>query len=251
MAARRRGRRARPQPHLVRQPRRATWRSSLYGIPHVATVHSLEPMRPWKAEQLGGGYAVSSFCERTALEAADAIVAVSREQARDILACYPAIDPARVHVIHNGIDSERVPARPRHRRARAPRHRPGAAVGRLRRPHHAPEGRHATLLDAAAAVRPRARSSCSAPGAPDTPEIAAEIEAKVDARARGARRHRLDRRACCRAPRSIQILSHATRVRVPVDLRAARHRQPRGDGLRDGRRRDAHRAASPRSSRTA
>ena len=65
----------------------------LYGIPHVATVHSLEPMRPWKEEQLGGGYAVSSFCERTALEAADAVIAVSREQARDVLACYPAIDP--------------------------------------------------------------------------------------------------------------------------------------------------------------
>src|SRR6201995_4222388 len=66
----------------------------LYGIPHVATVHSLEPLRPWKQEQLGGGYAVSSFCERTALEAADAIVAVSQEQARDVLACYPAVDPA-------------------------------------------------------------------------------------------------------------------------------------------------------------
>src|SRR5450432_1154805 len=79
----------------------------LYGIPHVATVHSLEPMRPWKEEQLGGGYAVSSFCERTALEAADAIIAVSREQARDVLACYPAVDPARVSVIYNGIDSER------------------------------------------------------------------------------------------------------------------------------------------------
>ena len=78
----------------------------LYGIPHVATVHSLEPMRPWKAEQLAGGYAVSSFCERTALEAADAVIAVSREQARDLLACYPAIDPGRVRVIYNGIDSE-------------------------------------------------------------------------------------------------------------------------------------------------
>ena len=50
----------------------------LYGVPHVATVHSLEPLRPWKAEQLGGGYALSSFCERTALEAADAIIAVSQ-----------------------------------------------------------------------------------------------------------------------------------------------------------------------------
>ncbi len=76
----------------------------LYGIPHVATVHSLEPMRPWKAEQLGGGYAVSSFCERAGLEGADAIIAVSRAVADDICECYPAIPPERVHVIHNGVE---------------------------------------------------------------------------------------------------------------------------------------------------
>src|SRR5947207_7227706 len=75
-----------------------------YGIPHVATTHSLEPLRPWKSEQLGGGYALSSFCERTALEAADAIVAVSEAMRRDVMACYPAIEPERVEVIHNGID---------------------------------------------------------------------------------------------------------------------------------------------------
>ena len=67
----------------------------VHGIPHVATVHSLEPLRPWKAEQLGGGYAVSRWCERTALEAADAVIAVSAEQRRDLLACYPAVDPER------------------------------------------------------------------------------------------------------------------------------------------------------------
>src|SRR4051812_25186944 len=77
----------------------------LYGIPHVATVHSLEPLRPWKAEQLGGGYALSSFCERTALEAADAVIAVSNGTKRDILSVYPQIDPANVHVIYNGIDT--------------------------------------------------------------------------------------------------------------------------------------------------
>ena len=66
----------------------------LYGIPHVATVHSLEPLRPWKAEQLGGGYALSCFCERTALEAADAIIAVSAGMRRDVLACYPPIEPS-------------------------------------------------------------------------------------------------------------------------------------------------------------
>ena len=78
----------------------------VHGIPHVATVHSLEPMRPWKREQLGGGYAVSSFAERTALEAADAIVAVSAAHLREILECYPAVDPARTSVIYNGIDAD-------------------------------------------------------------------------------------------------------------------------------------------------
>jgi len=78
----------------------------LYGIPHVATTHSLEPHRPWKAEQLGGGYAVSSFCERTALEAADAVIAVSGAMKDDIVGTYPAIAPDRVVVIHNGVDTE-------------------------------------------------------------------------------------------------------------------------------------------------
>ncbi|WP_055564755.1 glycogen synthase [Streptomyces atriruber] len=78
----------------------------LHGIPHVLTSHSLEPLRPWKAEQLGGGYALSSWAERTAAEAADAVIAVSGAMREDILACYPAIDPAKVHVVHNGIDAE-------------------------------------------------------------------------------------------------------------------------------------------------
>jgi starch synthase len=78
----------------------------LYGVPHVVTAHSLEPLRPWKAEQLGGGYQLSSWVERTAYEAADAIVAVSKGMAADVLAAYPAVDPQRVHVIHNGIDTE-------------------------------------------------------------------------------------------------------------------------------------------------
>ena len=77
----------------------------LYGVPHVATVHSLEPLRPWKAEQLGGGYALSSWCERIALEGADAIIAVSDAMRRDTLACYPAVHPDRVSVIYNGVDT--------------------------------------------------------------------------------------------------------------------------------------------------
>src|SRR4051812_14732879 len=77
----------------------------LYGIPHVVTTHSLEPLRPWKAEQLGGGYAISSWSERTALLAADAVVSVSEGMRRDVLACYPEVDPERVTVLHNGIDT--------------------------------------------------------------------------------------------------------------------------------------------------
>ena len=133
----------------------------MYGIPAVCTVHSLEPMRPWKEEQLGGGYAVSSFCERTALEAADAIVAVSSEMRRDVLACYPAIDPERVRVIYNGIDTEEYRPDPGTDVLERYGVDPVAAVGRLRRPDHAPEGPHVS------AATPRCRStrppsSCSA-----------------------------------------------------------------------------------------
>src|SRR6188768_187113 len=90
----------------------------LHGIPHVVTAHSLEPLRPWKAEQLGGGYRVSSWIEKTAFEAADAIIAVSAGMRADVLRCYPSLDPARVHVIHNGIDVEAW-APPRTEEARA------------------------------------------------------------------------------------------------------------------------------------
>ncbi len=77
----------------------------LYSVPHVVTVHSLEPLRPWKAEQLGGGYALSSWCERTAVEAAAAVIAVSEGMRADVLAAYPAVPPDRVRVIRNGIDT--------------------------------------------------------------------------------------------------------------------------------------------------
>src|SRR5690349_2176271 len=77
----------------------------LHGVPHVVSAHSLEPMRPWKAEQLGGGYAISSWAERTAYEGAAAVIAVSAAMRDDVLRCYPALDPDRVHVVHNGIDT--------------------------------------------------------------------------------------------------------------------------------------------------
>lgn len=78
----------------------------LYDVPHVVTSHSLEPQRPWKAEQLGGGYRLSSWVERTAYESADAVIAVSAGSRRDVLASYPALDPDVVHVVHNGIDAD-------------------------------------------------------------------------------------------------------------------------------------------------
>lgn len=78
----------------------------LHGVPHVITAHSLEPLRPWKIEQLGGGYRVSSWVEATAYAHAQAIIAVSAGMRQDILAAYPGVDPARVHVVHNGIDTE-------------------------------------------------------------------------------------------------------------------------------------------------
>ncbi|MDR1852283.1 MAG: glycogen synthase [Propionibacteriaceae bacterium] len=81
--------------------------SSLYlDIPHVVTTHSLEPHRPWKAEQLGGGYRVSSWAEKTALEAADAVIAVSSGMRKDVLDSYPDLDAERVYVVRNGIDTE-------------------------------------------------------------------------------------------------------------------------------------------------
>ena len=78
----------------------------MHGVPHVLSAHSLEPLRPWKAEQLGGGYALSSWAEKTAYLGADAIIAVSDGMRRDILSCYPEVDPDRVHTVHNGIDTE-------------------------------------------------------------------------------------------------------------------------------------------------
>ncbi|MDQ1427734.1 MAG: alpha-maltose-phosphate synthase [Acidimicrobiaceae bacterium] len=77
----------------------------MHAIPHVVTTHSLEPMRPWKRDQLGAGYEVSKFCERTALEGADAVIAVSSGMRDDVLRIYPAIDPVRVTVIYNGVDA--------------------------------------------------------------------------------------------------------------------------------------------------
>ena len=139
--------------------------SLLAGIPHVVSAHSLEPMRPWKAEQLGGGYAISSWVERTAYEAAAGIIAVSAGMRADVLRSYPSVDPAKVHVVHNGIDSQLLGARRGPRRRAPPRRRPRPALGRLRRADHPAEG--PALLPARRPRRCRRRCSwCSAPARP-------------------------------------------------------------------------------------
>jgi alpha-maltose-1-phosphate synthase len=146
----------------------------LHGVPHVVTTHSLEPLRPWKAEQLGGGYALSSWCERTAIEAADAVIAVSEGMKRDVLAAYPAVDPARVRVVYNGIDTGQYrpdPATDVLDRLGIDPDRPSVVyVGRITRQKGLPY-----LLRAAASLPPSAQLVLLA-GAPDTPEIGAEVE---------------------------------------------------------------------------
>jgi starch synthase len=149
----------------------------LHGAPHVTTAHSLEPLRPWKAEQLGGGYRLSSWIERTAFEGAAGVIAVSEGMRRDILRCYPDIDPARVHMVHNGIDTQRwSPTTDLDvvRRHGVDPDRPSVVfVGRITRQKGLPY-----FLRAAAQLPPDVQLVLCA-GAPDTREIAAEVEGLV------------------------------------------------------------------------
>ncbi|MFT2816309.1 glycogen synthase [Leifsonia sp. A12D58] len=151
----------------------------LHGIPHVVTAHSLEPLRPWKAEQLGGGYRVSSWIEKTAFEAADAVIAVSDGMRRDILRSYPDLDASRVHVVYNGIDLERwkpVDDQELVRSLGIDPDRPSVVfVGRITRQKGLPY-----LLRAAALLPPEVQLVLCA-GAPDTPGILAEVTAGVEA----------------------------------------------------------------------
>ncbi len=153
--------------------------SLLHGIPHVVTAHSLEPLRPWKAEQLGGGYRVSSWIESTAFAGAAAVIAVSEGMRRDILRCYPWLDEQRVSVVHNGIDLERWQAVDDANLVRElgiDPDRPSVVfVGRITRQKGLPY-----LLQAAAMLPPEVQLVLCA-GAPDTPEILAEVQAGVAA----------------------------------------------------------------------
>jgi alpha-maltose-1-phosphate synthase len=183
-----------------------------YDIPHVATVHSLEPMRPWKAEQLGGGYALSSWCERVSLESADAIIAVSKGSREDILACYPAIDPDRVGVIYNGIDAAQYTPDPDTgvlEKYGIDPDRPSVVfVGRITRQKGVPY-----LVDAALRFDESAQLVLCA-GAPDTPEIAAEVEGKVR-RLREERGNVIWLDQMLPKHEVIQLLSHATVFACP------------------------------------
>jgi starch synthase len=150
----------------------------MWSIPHVVTAHSLEPLRPWKAEQLGGGYALSMFCERTGIEGADAVIAVSKAVREDVLRCYPGARPDRVHVIHNGIDPEVYKPQPSQEalnRFGIDSSKPFAFFnGRMTRQKGV-----ALLLAAALKTDPRHQLVIVA-SSPDTPELAAEVAALAE-----------------------------------------------------------------------
>jgi starch synthase len=154
------------------------WAKLLYDVPHVVTAHSLEPQRPWKAEQLGGGYRISSWAERTAMEGADAVVAVSAGMREDVLAAYPAVPPERVHVIHNGIDADFYrpdPGTDVLARIGVDLTRPYVCfVGRITRQKGVPH-----LLRAGLHLDPAVQLVLLA-GAADTPELKAETDALIE-----------------------------------------------------------------------
>jgi starch synthase len=178
----------------------------LHGIPHIATTHSLEPLRPWKAEQLGGGYALSSWSERTGLEGADRVIAVSGGMKADLRAAYPAIPDERISVVYNGVDTTTYrpdqgtdvlaaqgidPARPY-----------VIFLGRVTRQKGLP-----VLLEAARELRPEAQLVLLA-GPAETPELGAEVDALLDQlRATRTGVHWIPE--MLPRPSVIQLLSHA------------------------------------------
>jgi alpha-maltose-1-phosphate synthase len=150
----------------------------LYGMPFVLTTHSLEPLRAWKAEQLGSGYLMSSWMERTAILDADAIIAVSAGTKADILRAYPEVDPARIHVIYNGIDLAEYQKTEGTQALTDYGVDPSVPyvlfVGRITRQKGVTH-----LVDAIRSMPPETQVVLCA-GAPDTPEIAAELRTKVE-----------------------------------------------------------------------
>jgi alpha-maltose-1-phosphate synthase len=186
--------------------------SLLHGIPHVLSAHSLEPLRPWKAEQLGGGYALSSWVEKTAYEAAAAIIAVSEGMRQDILRSYPNVDPAKVRVVHNGIDVELWQRDENDDVVRAlgidPEKPSVVFVGRNTRQKGVP------YLLRAAAKLPADVQLVLCLGAADTPELAAETARLIEDLQRERTGVVLIERMLPRHE-LIQVLSHATAFACP------------------------------------
>jgi starch synthase len=184
----------------------------LYGIPHVMTMHSLEALRPWKAEQLGGGYTVSSWCERVSAGAAAAVIAVSDAMRDDILTAYPEIPPERIRVIRNGIDTNEYAPDPRTgvlERHGVDQGRPYVIfVGRITRQKGLP-----VLLRAASQLVPEAQLVLLA-GQADTPEQLAEVTELVDG-LRATRSGVLWIPEMLPKPEVIQLLSHAAVFACP------------------------------------
>jgi starch synthase len=197
-----------------------TWYTQLGGhlaklvhqIPHVTTVHSLEPLRPWKELQLGGGYHLSAFAERTTLEQADAVIAVSEHVKRDVLEVYPAVDSERVHVIYNGVSVREYA--PDHGTSALEHHGVDPAaptvvfVGRITHQKGVPH-----LLEAAHSFDRDVQLVLCA-GAPDTPELAAEIEERVE-RLRKERGNVVWIEEMLPRARVVQLLTHATVFACP------------------------------------
>jgi alpha-maltose-1-phosphate synthase len=177
-----------------------------YGIPHVVTMHSLEPLRPWKAEQLGGGYALSSWAERVAATHASAVVAVSEGMRADILSAYPDIHPERTRVIRNGIDTSEYAPDPETDVLEKHGVDPGRPyvifVGRITRQKGLP-----VLLRAAASLDPSAQLVLCA-GAPDTPQLLDEVTTLVEG-LRATRSGVVWIPQMLPKPEIIQLLTHA------------------------------------------
>jgi starch synthase len=186
--------------------------SLLHGIPHVATVHSLEPLRPWKAEQLGGGYALSSWAERVPLASATAVVAVSDGMRSDVLSVYPEISPERVRVIRNGIDTLEYAPDPGtdvlQKHGVDPARPYVIFVGRITRQKGVP-----VLLRAASSLDPSAQLVLCA-GAADTPELGAEVASLV-AGLRSSRSGVLWIPEMLPKTEIIQLLTHAMAIATP------------------------------------
>ncbi len=181
--------------------------SLLYSVPHVVTVHSLEPLRPWKAEQLGGGYAVSSWCERTAVEAAAAVIAVSDGMRADVLAAYPAVQADRIRVIRNGIDTVEYSPDPStdvlEQYGVNPAEPSVVFVGRVTRQKGLP-----VLLRAADRIDPAAQLVICA-GQADTPDLESEVAGLAE-RLRAHRSGVIWLSGMLAQHEVIQLLTHAT-----------------------------------------